>query len=407
MSKSESKNQSNQNIPKIIKTVWLLISVIFIAISQPVAALSNIVTIFSSSREEFVEVPMVEHKGVIMVPFRKVFESFGAAVTWNENNRTSRAAKQDLTVSVKIGDNSATVNGSKVTLSTPAKIINATTYVPLDLITNIPGIVLSKPTKTNYVIWDTEVSIKYHAWTQLSDGLIAHAGGGLYKIEKNGEKTAQIYTNSKEALINSYHNGHRVFEMDFLLTSDGKLAAVHDWPRVGGKKSSDEWKNFKIYDTYTSMFIEDVYQFMLEHPDAFLVTDTKSFAYSDKDKIRQFEEIVKAAEKMDKSLLNRIVPQVYDQNCYHILMEVHPFESVIYTLYESPDTDKEVVDFVAKYDNIKVVTMEWYRYTEEFYDDLTKLSKYIYFYTINVPKEIERFRSWGVHGFYTDYMNPK
>jgi glycerophosphoryl diester phosphodiesterase len=137
------------------------------------------------------------------------------------------------------------------------------------------------------------------------------------------------------------------------------------------------------------------------------VTDTKSFAYSDKDKAKQFEYLVNAAAKMDELLLKRIVPQVYDQSCYEIMMDIYPFDSVIYTLYESPDTDEEVVAFVAKHDNIKVVTMEWYRYTEEFYDNLTKLSKYIYFFTLNVPKEIEKCRSWGIHGFYTDYVNPK
>lgn len=254
----------------------------------------------------------------------------------------------------------------------------------------------------------SEISADPHRWTELCDGLIAHAGGGLYKIDDNGEKISVIYTNSPEALENSYKNGHRVFEMDFLLTSDGKLAAVHDWVNIAGKKqSSEEWKNFKIDGVYTSMFIGDVYKFMLEYPDTFLVTDTKSFYYGEKDIQKQFEELVNTAKDIDESLLNRIIPQVYDQSCYKILMEVYPFESVIYTLYESPDSDKEVVDFVAKHDNIKVVTMEWYRYTEEFYDDLTELSKYIYFFTINVPKEIERFRSWGVHGFYTDYMNPK
>jgi len=252
-----------------------------------------------------------------------------------------------------------------------------------------------------------EVFIDPHRWTELCDGLIAHAGGGLYK-EENGEKIPVIYTNSKEAIENSYKNGHRVFEIDFLLTYDKDLAAVHDWVVIGGKKrTSEEWANYKIEDIYTSMFIDDIYKFMLEYPDTFLVTDTKSFYYGDQDIRKQFEVIVNIAKDIDESLLNRTIPQVYDQNCYNILMDVYPFESVIYTLYQSPDSDEEVVGFVAGHDNIKVVTMEWYRYTEDFYDDLTKLSKYIYFFTINVPKEIEKFRSWGVHGFYTDYINPK
>ena len=280
-------------------------------------------------------------------------------------------------------------------------------FIAITLLTNIACNTASESLQSDSDLISVE-NPNPHSWTDLCDGLIAHAGGGLYIIDENGKRIDQIYTNSKEALENSYNNGHRVFEMDFLLTYDGKLAAVHDWQNIaGGKKTSEEWKNFKVYDMYTSMMIDDVYNFMLEYPDIFLVTDTKSFYYTDEDIKKQFEELVNVAKDIDESLLKRVVPQIYDQNCYNILMEVYPFESVIYTLYESPDNDEEVVDFVAKHDNIKVVTMEWYRYTEDFYKDLTELSKYIYFFTINVPKEIEQFRSWGVHGFYTDYMKPK
>lgn len=393
---------------KITKSFLLFILIGFIAVLQPVAAALTGVMLFDPSCEKFTEIQTVKKNGSTMVSFRKTFENFGMSVTWNEHTRTSRAAKDNLTVSVKIDSRDAYINDSKVVMSAPAVIINKTTYVPLDFIRSIPGIVSSgKISSNNLKIWDKNVFIKHHGWTQLCEGLIAHAGGGLYRQDEKGEKISVKYTNSREALENSYKNGHRVFEMDFLLTYDGKLAAVHDWERVGGKKTSEEWKTVKIYDTYTSMLIENVYEFMLEYPDTFLVTDTKSFFYGDKDITHQFEQLVSVAKDIDESLLKRVIPQVYDQNCYDIMMDVYPFESVIYTLYESPDTNKEVVDFVAKHKNIKVITMEWYRYTEEFYNDLTALSKYIYFFTINVPKEIETFRSWGVHGFYTDYINPK
>jgi len=145
---------------------------------------------------------------------------------------------------------------------------------------------------------------------------------------------------------------------------------------------------------------------MIEHPDTFLVTDTKSFYNDDATNKKQIELLVDTAKKMDESLLNRIIPQVYDQNCYDILMKVYPFDSVIYTLYESSDTPEEVVDFVAGCDNIKVVTMMWTQLTDDFYKGLTGLSKYIYIFTIDIPKQVEIFKLWGAHGFYTDYINP-
>ena len=388
---------------KVKKILLFLLSIIILA--QPVTAFAS-VSIFEPSRGEFVKVKTIEQQGIgTMVPFRQMFECFGAAVSWDAKTETSSAWKNNLSVSVKIGEKTATVNGVKVNLATSAKMLDGKTYVPLSFITSLKGIISSGNLRSDLKIWEENVFIKNHGWTQIGGKLIAHAGGGLHPVI-NGRTVYQIYTNSMEAIENSYKNGFKVFEIDFNMTYDGKLAAVHEWANVGGKKTSEEWKNYKILDMYKAIFLEDVYKFMLKHKDAFLVTDTKSFHHTDENIKKQFEYIVETAKSTDESLLNRIIPQVYDQNCYKIMMDVYPFDSVIYTLYESYDSNKEIVNFVAKNDNIKVVTMSWDRYTKEFYNDLTYLSKYIYFFTINVHNEILTFKKWGVHGFYTDYIKP-
>ena len=366
------------------------------------------IKVFDPVRAVFSEMSVIEQNGETMVPFRRLFERFGAVVTWNEQTETARASnpKSNLTVSVKIGDSKAVVNGVETAISAPAQTVDGVPYVPFDFLRQIPGVVISEDINKNLKIWSADIFIRRHGWTQLSDGLIAHAGGGLYKDE-NGEQISQIYTNSREAMENSYSNGHKVFEIDFLLTTDGKLAAVHDWQRVDGQKSSEEWKGMMIEDMYKALFIEDVYEFMLEYPDTFLVTDTKSFFNDTETNIKQVEQLVDIAKEMDGSLLQRIVPQVYDQDCYSILMGVYAFDSVIYTLYESLDTPEEVAEFVAACDNIKVVAMMWTQLTGDFYKALAGLSKYAYFFTINIPGQVEIFRMWGARGFYTDYLNPK
>lgn len=93
--------------------------------------------------------------------------------------------------------------------------------------------------------------------------MVAHAGGAIREKEYN-----TFYTNSLEALQQNYSLGHRLFEMDFYLTSDKKLAAVHDWNQFGNKDdvalSSDEWKKFKAYGSpetpsrFTTMLVGDV-----------------------------------------------------------------------------------------------------------------------------------------------------
>ena len=82
-------------------------------------------------------------------------------------------------------------------------------------------------------------------WLKGSPRLVAHAGGAIREKEYN-----TFYTNSLEALQQNYSLGHRLFEIDFYLTSDKKLAAVHDWHQFGNKDdvalSSDEWKNLRL-----------------------------------------------------------------------------------------------------------------------------------------------------------------
>ena len=239
-----------------------------------------------------------------------------------------------------------------------------------------------------------------HEWTSLRNGLVAHAGGCIGKSLNP--------PNCREAVISSYNCGHRVFELDLNFTTDGKLAIVHDWHGYKGMKSSDEWKKTKIWDVFTSMMLEDMLDIMLVNKDMFLVTDTKSFEYTQDQIKEQFKIIVEAAKKKDSSLglLNRIIPQIYSQPMYDIVMKQYQFKSVIYTLYVSPDNDKQVLDFVKKRDNIQVITMSPPRNREKFVKDIMNLGKYVYLHTINDLQEILDYKQSGIWGFYTDFIYP-
>jgi glycerophosphoryl diester phosphodiesterase len=138
----------------------------------------------------------------------------------------------------------------------------------------------------------------------------------------------------------------------------------------------------------------------------FLVTDTKSFEYTPEQTELQFKILIEAAKQKDPELLERIIPQIYYQEMYDIIMAQHEFRSVIYTLYASPDKDRQVVDFVKKHDNIKVITMGAVRGKPEFRAELKKADKHVYYFTVNEAEEISSYKKDGVHGFYTDFIFP-
>ncbi|MDT0607538.1 interleukin-like EMT inducer domain-containing protein [Croceitalea rosinachiae] len=105
-----------------------------------------------------------------------------------------------------------------------------------------------------------------------NDRYIAHAAG-----EVNGIKS----TNSKEALDENYKKGFRLFELDIIKTSDGKLVAAHDWKMwsrftdYGGSlpPSHSEFMKHKIYGDYTTLDMTGINQWFATHPDAILITD--------------------------------------------------------------------------------------------------------------------------------------
>ena len=246
-----------------------------------------------------------------------------------------------------------------------------------------------------------------HEWTTAFVPVVAHAGGGY----REGNQQIE-YTNSLDAIIQNYNLGHRVFEIDFRLTSDQKLAAVHEWKDENGKKikvTAKQWKEQEnIFGLqYRTMLIGDVLDQMVINKDMFLITDTKT-AKVGKKMNREFEWIVKEAKKRDPKLLERIIPQIYKREMYTAVTQIYPFQSIIFTLYLTKDTDSEILDFMASHDDIKVVTTwEDKRGRVDLAEPLKEYGKLVYAHTINDPEGIVAMQEKGVYGIYTDFLLPR
>lgn len=78
--------------------------------------------------------PPVNINGRVLVPFRAIFEAFGAEVTWEGTLREVTGFLGDREVWLKIGDINARVQGSPVVLDVPARIENGRTLVPVRFI---------------------------------------------------------------------------------------------------------------------------------------------------------------------------------------------------------------------------------------------------------------------------------
>ncbi|WNS42748.1 phosphatidylinositol-specific phospholipase C/glycerophosphodiester phosphodiesterase family protein [Paenibacillus sp. MMS20-IR301] len=238
--------------------------------------------------------------------------------------------------------------------------------------------------------------------------VVAHAMGGIHD---------STYTNSLDAFIANYEQGTRVFEADLLLTSDNKLVARHEWTanmskllgqqtvlpadKQGTVLSYEEVMDSPILEIYSPLDIDKIMNLLVIYPDAYLVTDTKEL---EPEKVtKQFQLIVEAAEKRDPALLQRIVPQVYSRDMRDVVNQVYAFPEMIFTLYQTQDSDETVIEFV-KQTGVDI-TMPTTRATKSFVRKLTNAGARVYVHTVNDEEEIRELSRMGVNGFYTDFVS--
>lgn len=263
-----------------------------------------------------------------------------------------------------------------------------------------------------------------YSWVENTHA-ICHAFGGI------GEYT---YTNSLEAFEANYAAGQRVFEVDFMLTSDNIVVAGHDWDtfyQFTGRELARgeeavpltlaEFQESLIFGQFTPLTWKDIAGLMKEYPDIYIVTDTKHV--TDPMITDTFTQFVKEAKeledgifkrimslvKREDSILNRIIPQIYNNEMFDLIYSIYPWKSVIYTLYNQTVEEfsyENVYDFVSSR-GIKVITTFPARADEEFIGKIHDLEGYVYLHTFNEVERVEELiEQYGIQGVYTDFLTP-
>lgn len=251
-----------------------------------------------------------------------------------------------------------------------------------------------------------------YSWVS-GNRVVAHALGGV---------DSRTYTDCEEALVCSYERGCRVFEVDFLMTSDGVPVLGHDWKKFykitgrNGELPSDgsqppalsyeEYVNSVIYNEYTPLTVERLAEYMVEYPDMYIITDTKSV--EDPDVSIIFNSISNILRDKDESILDRVIPQIYNNEMLNIIMKVYDWKSVVYTLYNLPDNLSYDDVFNFAYENgIRVITCSSSRGDYDFINEINMIGGHVYMHTINeVSVYNELMEKKGIYGIYSDFISP-
>lgn len=224
-----------------------------------------------------------------------------------------------------------------------------------------------------------------------------------YIIHAAGEMDGTVGSNSAEGLQNAYDAGNRYIELDFNFTADGYLACIHDWyteyssaiPENGHALTLDEFRDARIYDRFTPLWLDTLADFMAEHDDLYIITDIKD------DNLAGLSYIAQAYPELQ----NRFIPQIYAGDEYDPVRELG-YEYVIYTLYRLDWNGKTDTDALCAYAAGHPLLAFTFSYelcaVEGYVDGMRKAGIPLYIHTVNDPDEQAAYFDMGISGIYTD-----
>ncbi|MTI85754.1 MAG: copper amine oxidase [Firmicutes bacterium] len=89
------------------------------------------VPVYLNGDRIFFDVPPLVKDGRTLVPLRKIFEALGARVDWEKETQTITANLGEREIQLEINSEEAFVNGEKVFLDAPSRVVEGRTLVPL------------------------------------------------------------------------------------------------------------------------------------------------------------------------------------------------------------------------------------------------------------------------------------
>ena len=253
------------------------------------------------------------------------------------------------------------------------------------------------------IFYNTEIRTdKFNVWE--GSEIVGHSFGQIDEYP---------YTGSLEAFQYNYEKGYRTFEVDMEVTSDGKVVLRHDWDFAIQENVSsanipteEEFLSIPIYGKYTPLSFSDLCKIMKEHPDIWVVTDTKYTMPEDVSK--QFAIMVNTAEELGMTeVLDRMIVQIYNEPMLDYVRSAYPFKSYIFTLYQRWGATAEEFIEIARWSvehDIDVITMDGWRATEEIMEIAERYDLDIYVHTVNDSVEAKEHFQRGVKGIYTDKL---
>ena len=159
------------------------------------AAAASIRVFLDDKAVSFAEAPFIENDRVL-VPMRGILESLGYSVQWQETDKTVLAEKDEVQISLRLGEKTAAVNGKTVSIDAPATIKNGRTFVPLRFLAEYSGAEVTWNQSTSSV---SIYSANYTASEQ------AEATDSVVYIQTNKMQGSGVVLSADGLIATNYH----------------------------------------------------------------------------------------------------------------------------------------------------------------------------------------------------------
>ncbi|TWU16532.1 cytoplasmic glycerophosphodiester phosphodiesterase [Allorhodopirellula heiligendammensis] len=261
----------------------------------------------------------------------------------------------------------------------------------LAIVTIALGLQLKLASKSpNPAKWNT---YSQQANSHLYDGLnpakpiampvISHRGGDVPGIDEAGTLARLDY---------NYARGQRLFELDFSWTADDQIVVKHDWKERSEIPTLEEFLSESPTD-HTSLSM--VYDWLVAHPDAFVVTDCKKRSLAAAARIRM--------ERPE--LVAQFILQIYQYKDFE-LVQSQGYQNVILTLYRClvSESANRIADFAAEHDLFAITVPRSRSSDPELPRRLNQLGVPIYVHTVNDNETALDLQRRGFYGVYSDSL---
>lgn len=224
--------------------------------------------------------------------------------------------------------------------------------------------------------------------------VVAHAGGAV---------ESWVYTNALEALEGNHRCGHRVFELDFERTSDGRVVLLHDWGATwrdlrpgsppGGRRTHAEFMSTPMVGGLHPVDWSLLQGWLRAHPEAWIVTDVKD------DNVAILRELAR-----EEDLRPRIIPQIYG---IRQLDEVAAlgFSQVWLTLYRRDYPNWALERLFSRHPIAALVCPPGRALQGGLSATLAERGIPVFVHTVNNEFEANKLINSGVYGLYTDFLS--